>query len=138
MASWFLPRPSVEQNKRRRITPRGYQVEPTVSVQVAAGHSVDRALSIAEGMGVEGPAGSVVVIDYAGGIDVADYKIRTAISVEIRGRHRVGQRLRLLELNAGPEIAFAVIEVNKAAKLLRACGDVGMAVDVHGCRVSRR
>jgi hypothetical protein len=88
-------------------------------------------------MRVEVPAGSVVVINFARGIDIADDEIRADISIEIHGYHRVRHtffvfpyefpRVRFLELNAEPEIPFAVIEVNKAAELLRASGDVRSA-----------
>jgi hypothetical protein len=40
-------------------------------------------------MCVEVPTGSIVVINYARGIDIAHDEIRVAISIEIRGYHRV-------------------------------------------------
>ena len=81
-------------------------------------------------MRFEVPAGSVVVINYTRGMDRTDDEIRVAISIEIRGNHRVRQSVRFLELKAGPEIAFSVIEVNEAAESLRAGGDIGMTVAI--------
>jgi hypothetical protein len=60
---------------------------PPISIRVSAGHSVNGALPIAERMRVEVPAGSMVVINHAKGIDVARDEIRGAISIQIRRHH---------------------------------------------------
>ena len=53
-----------------------------------------------------------------------------AVPIQIRGYHRVRQRLWLLELDAGPEVALAVVEVNEAAEPFRTRGYIGMAIAV--------
>ena len=90
----ILLRAAIEKDEGRRITPRSHYVEPPVPIEIAAGHSIDCALSIAERMRFEVPAGSVVVINYAWCIDVADDEIRVAVSIEIRGYHRVRHSIR--------------------------------------------
>jgi hypothetical protein len=53
-----------------------------------------------------------------------------AVPIQIRGYHRVRQRLRFLELDAGPEVALAVVAVNEAAETFRTRGYIGMAIAV--------
>jgi hypothetical protein len=74
--------------------------------------------------------GSVVEINHAGRIDVADNEVRAAITVQIRRDHGVRQCFRFLKLNARTKVALAVVEVDKAAELFGTCGNVGITVAV--------
>jgi hypothetical protein len=116
--------------KTGRIRSRHHDIGPTIAIQVICRHSIDRPLAVAEGHCLILLSCSVVEIEDAWSFDIADKYFRPSVSIQIRGHHGIGFRSRPVELRALAEVAFAVIEVNKAAEILVAGGDIEMPVTV--------
>src|SRR5580658_5219601 len=120
----------VEHHKAGRVGSRHHNIRPSIAIQVAWRHAVDRSLAVAKWHRLILPSRSIVEIDHSRSVNIADNDFRPAVAIQICGNHGIRNRLRRVESNALAKIAFAVIEVHKTAHVLVPSGDVQLAVTV--------